>query len=41
MDEITVGVISCTGEEYLGGTITHQAARKVLEDLRFGAAVTI
>ena len=41
MDELTIGVISCSGEEYFGGTIAHQATRKVLEDLRFGAAVTI
>ena len=33
MAEIQVGVLSCSGEEYLGGTIARLATRKVMEEL--------
>lgn len=41
MSDIKIGVVSCSGEECLGGTISRLATRKVLEDLRLGEAVTI
>ena len=31
MSEILVGVLSCSGEEYLGGTLARMATRKVME----------
>ena len=36
-----VGVISCSGEECLGGTISRLATRKVMEDLREGTVVSL
>lgn len=36
-----VGIVSCSGEELPGGTVSRFACRKVLEDLRAGQAVTI
>jgi uncharacterized metal-binding protein len=36
-----VGIIACSGEELPEGTITRQAALKVLEQLRPGDTVTI
>ena len=36
-----VGVLSCSGEECLGGTISRLATRKMLEELRIGKTVTL
>ena len=36
-----VGVLSCSGEEYFGGTIARLATRKVMEELRIGKTVTL
>lgn len=36
-----IGVISCSGEDCLGGTISRLATRKMLEELRPGETVTI
>jgi uncharacterized metal-binding protein len=36
-----VGVLSCSGEECLGGTISRLATRKMLEELRIGETVTL
>lgn len=36
-----VGVLSCSGEECLGGTISRLATRKMLEQLRIGKTVTL
>lgn len=41
MEMVKVGVISCSGEDCLGGTISRLAARKILERIRLGEAVTI
>lgn len=41
MSELKVGVISCSGEECLGGTISRLATRKVLEELKFVHTVTL
>jgi hypothetical protein len=41
MSELKVGVISCSGEECLGGTISRLATRKVLEELKFIHTVTL
>ncbi|WP_342455600.1 hypothetical protein [Caloramator sp. Dgby_cultured_2] len=41
MKETKVGIVSCSGEECLGGTISRLATRKVLEKLRMGETVTI
>lgn len=41
MAELQVGVLSCSGEEYLGGTIARLATRKVMEELRTGKVVTL
>ncbi|UWG98066.1 putative zinc-binding protein [Dehalobacter sp. DCM] len=38
---VKVGVISCSGEDCLGGTISRLATRKILERIRLGEAVTI
>ena len=42
MDEkkLTIGIVSCSGEDCLGGTISRLAARKMLEEKEDGA-VTI
>jgi len=41
--EITrkAGIVSCSGEEFLEGTVTRLATRKVIDKLRPGKAVTI
>lgn len=41
MNELKVGVLSCSGEECLGGTISRLATRKVLEELKFVRTVTL
>jgi len=41
MADIQVGVLSCSGEEFLGGTIVRLATRKVMEELRVGKVVTL
>lgn len=41
MSEFKVGVLSCSGEECLGGTISRLATRKVLEELKFVGTVTL
>ena len=41
MDDIQVGVLSCSGEEFLGGTISRLATRKVMEELRPDIVVTM
>ncbi len=38
---IKVGVVSCSGEDLPGGTVSRLACRKVLDDLRPGTTVTI
>ena len=41
MSEFKVGVLSCSGEECLGGTISRLATRKVLEELELVDTVTL
>ncbi|HAQ64331.1 MAG TPA: hypothetical protein DCR43_00500 [Bacteroidales bacterium] len=41
MSELKVGVLSCSGEECLGGTISRLATRKILEELKFVKTVTL
>jgi len=41
MSELKVGVIACSGEECLGGTISRLATRKVLEELKMISTVTL
>lgn len=41
MADSKVGVLSCSGEECLGGTISRLATRKMLEELRRGKTVTL
>jgi hypothetical protein len=41
MSELKVGIISCSGEECLGGTISRLATRKVLEELKMISTVTL
>lgn len=41
MADTQVGVLSCSGEEFLGGTIVRLATRKVMEELRTGKVVTL
>lgn len=41
MSILKVGVLSCSGEECLGGTISRLATRKVLEELKFVDTVTL
>lgn len=36
-----VGVLSCSGEECLGGTLSRLATRKMLDELRTGKTVTL
>ncbi|MCL2321110.1 MAG: putative zinc-binding protein [Oscillospiraceae bacterium] len=36
-----VGILACSGEECLGGTISRLAARRVMEELRPGRTVTL
>lgn len=38
---LKVGIVSCSGEEIPGGTISRHACRQVLDELRPGEAVTI
>jgi hypothetical protein len=40
-NELKIGIISCSGEDCLGGTISRQASRKMLEEVRPGETVTI
>jgi hypothetical protein len=41
MSEFKVGVLSCSGEECLGGTISRLATRKVLEESQLVETVTL
>ena len=41
MPDTQVGVISCSGEECLGGTLSRLATRKVMEKLQIGKVVTL
>jgi hypothetical protein len=41
MSGLKIGVISCSGEECLGGTISRLATRKVLEELKLVETVTL
>jgi hypothetical protein len=41
MSELKVGIISCSGEECLGGTISRLATRVVLEELKMISTVTL
>lgn len=41
MSVFKVGVLSCSGEECLGGTISRLATRKVLDELKFVDTVTL
>lgn len=41
MPNTQIGVISCSGEECLGGTLARLATRKVMEELRVDSVVTL
>lgn len=41
MEPVKIGVVSCSGEDCLGGTISRLATRKILERIRLDEAVTI
>ena len=41
MTNTQVGVLSCSGEEFLGGTIARLATRKVMEEMRVDKVVTL
>lgn len=41
MSELKVGILACSGEECLGGTISRLATRKVLEELKLVETVTL
>ena len=41
MSELKVGIISCSGEECLGGTISRLATRVVLEELKMISTITL
>lgn len=41
MSDTQVGVIACSGEECLGGTLSRLATRKVMEELRIGRVVSL
>jgi len=41
MSELKVGIISCSGEECLGGTISRLATRTVLDELKLIGTVTL
>ena len=41
MAELKVGIISCSGEECLGGTISRLATRVVLDELKMISTVTL
>ena len=40
-NDIKIGVVSCSGEDCLGGTISRLATRKMMDELRPGETVTI
>lgn len=40
-DELKIGVVSCSGEDCLGGTISRLATRKMLDEIRPKETVTI
>jgi uncharacterized metal-binding protein len=40
-EELKIGVVSCSGEDCLGGTISRLATRKMLDELRPDQTVTI
>ena len=41
MSELKVGILSCSGEECLGGTISRLATRKILEEFKMVKTVTL
>lgn len=41
MPDVQIGVLSCSGEEMLGGTLARMATRKVMEKLRIGRVVSL
>jgi hypothetical protein len=41
MSELKVGILSCSGEECLGGTISMLATRKILEEFKMVKTVTL
>ncbi|AFV01185.1 MULTISPECIES: putative zinc-binding protein [unclassified Dehalobacter] len=41
MPDVQIGVLSCSGEECLGGTISRLATRKVMEKLRIGRTTSL
>ncbi|MEQ8171398.1 MAG: putative zinc-binding protein, partial [Candidatus Eremiobacterota bacterium] len=41
METVKVGLVSCSGEEFSGGTVTRLAVRKVMDKLRKGKCVTL
>jgi uncharacterized metal-binding protein len=41
LNMVKIGVVSCSGEDCLGGTISRLATRKMLDKVRPGATVTI
>ncbi len=41
MTVLKVGILSCSGEECLGGTISRLATRKVLEEMKMVETVTL
>lgn len=41
MADVKIGVLSCSGEECLGGTVARLATRKVMEELREGITVSL
>ena len=40
-EELKIGVVSCSGEDCLGGTISRLATRKMLDEVRPDQTVTI
>lgn len=40
-EDLKIGVVSCSGEDCLGGTISRLATRKMLEEIRPDETVTI
>lgn len=41
MSEQNIGIIACSGEECLGGTLSRLAVRKMMEELRPGKVSTL
>ena len=41
MSEQNIGIIACSGEECLGGTLSRLAVRKMMEELRPGEVSTL